>query len=188
MVKNSNSKRAAMEMSVGTIVTIVLLMTVLILGLVLVRSIFTSATYNVDTIDQKIRGEINKLFSEDQKIVIYLPNQLAEIKQGASWGVAWAVKNTIQGSSGSNKLSYTVSVQELGGCGSLSETEALNYITLGKTSVADIILAPGDTDYEISRVSIPETAPLCTIRYRINTQLDGNAYVTSFFDVKILSK
>jgi len=34
------SKRAAMEMSVGTIVTIVLLMTVLILGLVLVRSIF----------------------------------------------------------------------------------------------------------------------------------------------------
>ena len=34
-------KKAAMEMSVGTIVTIVLLMTVLILGLVLVRTIFS---------------------------------------------------------------------------------------------------------------------------------------------------
>jgi len=53
MIKN---RRAAMEMSVGTIVTIVLLMTVLILGLVLVRTIFSSAKYNVDVIDEKIRG------------------------------------------------------------------------------------------------------------------------------------
>ena len=49
-----------MQMSVGTIVTIVLLMTVLILGLVLVRTIFGGAVENIDNIDQAVKNEINK--------------------------------------------------------------------------------------------------------------------------------
>ena len=49
-----------MQMSVGTIVTIVLLMTVLILGLVLTRTIFTSSIENINSIDDSIKEEINK--------------------------------------------------------------------------------------------------------------------------------
>ena len=43
-------KRGAMELSIGTIVIIVLAMSMLILGLVLIRTIFTGAKYNIDTI------------------------------------------------------------------------------------------------------------------------------------------
>ena len=43
-IKMFSKKRGAMEMSVGTIVTIVLLMTVLVLGIFLVQRIFTSST------------------------------------------------------------------------------------------------------------------------------------------------
>ena len=55
MIEN---KKAAMEMSVGTIVTIVLLMSVLVLGLVLITNIFSGATSSVKTIDDKVKSEI----------------------------------------------------------------------------------------------------------------------------------
>ncbi len=180
---NSN-KRAAMEMSVGTIVTIVLLMTVLILGLVLVRTIFSSAKYNVEVIDEKIRGEINKLFAEDKPLIVYLPNQKADIKQGEEWGVAWAVKNLEEGTTESSLLTYDVIASNTERCG-ISEEVATAYINPGQKETTGIPLRPGQVNIEISRVNIPQTAPLCTIRYRINTQLNGVDYYAGFFDVKI---
>ena len=56
IIKN---KKAAMEMSVGTIVTIVLLMSVLILGIFLVQNIFKSAKGAVDLTDKQLKNEIN---------------------------------------------------------------------------------------------------------------------------------
>ena len=58
------NRKAAMEMSVGTIVTIVLLMTVLILGLVLVRTIFTGAIENINGIDQAVKSELKNYFQK----------------------------------------------------------------------------------------------------------------------------
>ena len=55
------NKKAAMEMSVGTIVTIVLLMTVLILGLVMIRTIFKGSIENINSVDQSVKNEINKI-------------------------------------------------------------------------------------------------------------------------------
>ncbi len=179
-----NRKKAAMEMSVGTIVTIVLLMTVLILGLVLVRTIFSSAKYNVENIDEKIRGEIGKLFADDKPIVVHLPNQKAEIKQGEEWGVAWGVKNLEEGTTESSLLTYEVIASYTQACGITEET-ATAYINPGQKETTGIPLRPGQSHYEISRVNIPSIAPLCTLRYRINTQLDGVDYYSSFFDVKI---
>ena len=173
-----------MEISVGTIVTIVLLMTVLILGLVLVRTIFSSAKYNIEIIDEKIRGEIGKLFGDDQPMVVYLPNQKAEIKQGEEWGVAWAVKNLEEGTTESSLLTYEVVASDTEMCG-ISEEVATGYIYPGQKETTGIPLRPGQINIEISRVNIPMTAPLCTLRYRINTELDGVNYYSSFFDVKI---
>lgn len=60
------NKRAAMEMSVGTIVTIVLLMSVLILGLVFIRKIMCSGIVIVDGIDKKVQGQLINLFGTDK--------------------------------------------------------------------------------------------------------------------------
>ena len=77
-------KQGQMQMSVGTIVTIVLLMTVLILGLVLVRTIFSGAIDNVKDIDEAVKSEIKKLFAEDdsRKIIVYPNTKITKIKKG----------------------------------------------------------------------------------------------------------
>ena len=56
------TKKAAMEMSMGTIVTIVLLMSVLILGLVFVRNIMCSGIVLTDKITENTENEIRGLF------------------------------------------------------------------------------------------------------------------------------
>ena len=72
MISILNSKKGAIELSMTTVVVIVLAMTMLILGLTLIRTIFTGAQYNVQSINDKVRGEINSLFLEnaDQKIIV----------------------------------------------------------------------------------------------------------------------
>ena len=66
------TKKAAMEMSVGTIVTIVLLMSVLILGIFLVQKIFSSSTNAIDTIDNEVQNQITQLFSDEgNKLAVY---------------------------------------------------------------------------------------------------------------------
>ena len=89
-----DNKKGAIELSMTTVVVIVLAMTMLILGLTLVRTIFTGAKYNVETINEKVKGEINKLFvEEEQRSAVYLASSTAEVKQGDSFGILFAIKN-----------------------------------------------------------------------------------------------
>ena len=190
MVKN---KKAALELSIGTIVILVLAMSMLILGLVLVRSIFTGAKYNVDQMNNKVRDEINKLFVEGKKIVVYLPNQKADIKQGADWGVAFALKNLETGNSQGGTFRYTVATEDttLGTkCGISTVEVNRDWLVTGSTDTLKI--APGDTYYNIVRLKIPEGAPLCTIRFKImvdKTQpTNVQGWANDFFDLEVLPK
>jgi hypothetical protein len=76
-------KEGAIELSIGTIVIIVLAMSMLILGMVLVRNIFSGANNAIDMTQDELEGEISKLFVEDKRTVVYLPNQIA--KNLAMW-------------------------------------------------------------------------------------------------------
>ena len=82
-------------MSVGTIVTIVLLMTVLVLGIFLVQKIFFSATNAVESIDTEIQNEIKELFTQEgKKIAIYPPSRDVKMKKGDDpKGFAFSIKN-----------------------------------------------------------------------------------------------
>jgi hypothetical protein len=179
-------KKGAIELSIGTIVIIVLAMTMLILGLVLIRSIFTGATYNVEQMNEKVQNEINKLFVEDKEMVVYLSSQKAEIKQGSNWGVAWAIKNLKTGVAEASKMSYDVIVSDDNikkNCG-INEATAESWIVQGQ-SESNIPIAPGKTQYRIIRISVPSDSPLCIVRYRIDTKLDGQQYASEFFDVQV---
>ena len=57
----TKNTKGAMEMSVGTIVTIVLLMSVLVLGIFFVSKIFTSSNNAIDSIDSQVQSEINQI-------------------------------------------------------------------------------------------------------------------------------
>lgn len=161
------NKRAAMEMSVGTIVTIVLLMTVLILGLVLVRTIFKSSTDNINNIDEAVKNEIKKLFSEDnaKKVVIYPASREISLEKGESGGFGFSIRN--------NKMieesfTYDIHAGEIISSCQMDLAAADSLISLGKAGTVQ--LPSGDILEQpiLVRFSIPESAPLCLIRYNID--------------------
>jgi hypothetical protein len=181
------NKNAAFEMSVGTIVTIVLSVTLLVLGIFFVQQVFSSAKGVADLTDQQMRNEINKLFSSEDKIVIYPSTRYIEIKQESTDGVGIGIKNLYQGVSGDVKFSYIVEPEDFSNCGVSAEV-AESWIALGK-SATDLPIASGDLASRKVLFNIPVGAPLCTVRYRVKVTADGETYGTpDFFDVNIKAK
>lgn len=188
-MKSLSSKTGAVELSVGTIVILVIGMTMLVLGIILVRTIFSGATSSVERIDEGVKDEINKLFSEgNKKVVVKLPNNEAKIKKGESTGIAFAIRNTAEGENREGVFSYQVLVSDIErGC-NLPTSEALSYLTVGDTG-SNIRLRPGDEpEYFIIKVKPSDTAPLCEIVYRIEVRKDGQPYDTEQFIATIVGR
>ena len=186
-MKLTKNKKAAMEMSVGTIVTIVLLMTVLILGLVMIRTIFGSAKGAIDLTDQQLKDELNKAFgSEDKKISVYPSTRFLEMRQEETDGFGLGIRNALQGVGGTSLFSYEVVASDPeieDKCGITGET-AESWIVTGK-SETDIPIPAGDYSSQKILFEIPTGAPLCVIRFRVNVKNEEKAYATDFFDLKI---
>lgn len=183
------SKKAQMQMSVGTIVTIVLLMTVLILGLVLVRNIFGSATKVIDLTDSQLTEEVNKLFGEDKGVVVYPASRRVEIEQDDIDGFGVGIKNLIGGAVGANTFSYEVLVSDpylQQKCG-VNENTVLGWIVTGRAE-NDIPIASGDKSTQRVILNIPKGSPLCTFRLRVNVDSSQGFYGTEFMDVTIKAK
>lgn len=183
------SRRAAMEMTMGTMVTIVLLVTVLILGLVFVRTIFTSAKGAIDLTDQQLKGEITKLFGDESKIAIYPGNRLVEIKQESLDGIGIGIKNLLQGVGGTSTFSYEVVVSDPDlerKCG-VSENRVIDWIVTGRSEI-NIPIPSGSFSSQKVLFQIPSGSPLCIIRFRVNVDVEGTPYDTDFFDISIKAK
>lgn len=179
------NKKGAIELSIGTIVIIVLAMSMLILGLVLVRTIFTGAKYNVESLNKNVEAEINKLFNErGGRTFIYLPNSQADVKKGNSFSVAFGIKNDVQGEAQAGRFSYNIKAGSIQtGC-KLSLAQADSYIILGSSGTLDL-LPGGEPKIRIVKVQPPEAAPLCEISYDLIVTKDGQPYDTNQFIVKI---
>lgn len=184
MIKRGN-KKAALELSIGTVVIIVLAMSMLILGLILVQNIFKGAKYNVDQLNDKVTDEINKLFTEEKEIVLYLANRQAEVKQDDNFGVAFGIKNTRRGIASEEQFSYEIVANDpdlQAQCGiTKEEAEALIY----PGRAGSFNLAPGAIYTGLARFNIPKGFTLCTIRYNIEVQVGGEPYAVELFDVTV---
>ena len=181
------SKSGAIEMSIGTIVVIVLAMSMLILGMILIQNIFSGASENVLQMNDKVKGEINKLFVEDKRTVVYLPNQIAKIEQNEDWGVAFGIKNLARGTAEVGRFRYDVTVSDPDvrtKCG-IDERTIESWIITGRAD--DMTIAPGQSYFGIVRFLVPENAPLCTVRLHIDVTMDDAVYATDFFDVEVLA-
>jgi len=67
------NKKAAFEMSMSTIIVIVLSVVFLILGLVLLRTIYSSATSSIGTIDDKLKTQLSSLFADEEQPIFIKP-------------------------------------------------------------------------------------------------------------------
>ena len=187
-----NSKKAQIQMSIGTIVTIVLFMVFMVLGLVLVRTIFTGTVENVNSIDQAVKNEISKLFAEDdsRKVVIYPPTRLVTIQKGNTdyLGFAFAIRNT---GTTSGVFTYNVYVNDPSireKC-NINSDEADSWIKAGKTGSLTISAGDVMSEPEFVRFLLPDSAPPCLIRYGVDVKKDGETYGnTVSVDLQIKSK
>jgi len=191
------NKKGAIELSISTIVIIVLAMSMLILGLVLVRSIFKGSTDNVLTMNDNVKEEIRKLFQDvGQRYVLRLSGETATIPQGSDFGVAFGIKNTVQGDPNARNFRYHVELADeptnlKKNCG-VDVNTAMSWVRFG---TGEMSIEPGNTESDRIMLSIPDNAPLCTTKYKIVVEQQDNidlskwtVYTQPFFFVKIESK
>ncbi|MFH1787331.1 MAG: hypothetical protein ABH811_00885 [archaeon] len=171
------SKKAAMELTMGTIVTIVLLVAVLVVVLFFINKIRESGVNAIDGIDQAVRSEVEKLFAEDstKKIVIYPSTREIKIKKGEdSRGFGLSIRNIED----EGRFSYEITAHETD-CG-MRLPEAEDLIALNKQR--NNILIPGGSIMEdpiFVKFNIPESTPPCMITYVIDMKKDGSTYGAS---------
>lgn len=170
-----------MEMSVGTIVTIVLLMSVLVLGLVMIKNIF-SGGINVTkmTIDQ-LNSKAAEIFGNTDQTVLIIPT-LAEltIKPGKSDAFAVSIRNIANNVDSGTSFSYEVTPEE-NSCGYTNE-QTMALISLGSKQSLDVAIS----GIESSKIlfNIPSNAPDCQISYRIKVLKGTNLYANPQIIVK----
>ncbi len=191
MAFNKN-KKAAIELSIGTVVIIVLAMTMLILGIILIRNIFQTTTSAVTEIDQGVKNQINQLFSENQdKVLILYPDSgIIKLEQGSQdAGFVVAIRNT--DNLNQKTFSYLVEPDSAGSCGThpIQASGGSARIIVGGDG-SGITLPPGRAMENPShvRLGISETAPTCTFRLKVTVREGTTPISTAFMDVEITPK
>lgn len=194
---NSKQKKGAIELSIGTVVIIVLAMTMLVLGIVLVTNIFKGATEAVDILDKNVQDEIKDLFNNEKSDVIVKlgPDRTARIKPGTSTKVAVGARlpsgESIQDS---NRLKFTLSLDEL--------TTSQNCLrVLGKTRTEQMFITnlnvpvpflaiDGANAFGDVEIKVPEGTAVCSQKVIVKvTDTQGNTLVgQTFFTVEVLKE
>jgi len=183
-MQNLKNKKAAMEMSVGTIVTIVLMMTLLVLGIFFIQKIFDLGTNAIDSIGTEVENEIQKLFSDEgTKLAIYPTSRDVKIKKGDDpKGFAFSVRNNDVESA---TFTYEVHADDVSKCGSsFTKTKANNFLLGGSGGFS---LGPGDM-LELPRLvklDLPENTPPCTIIYTLEIDKNNEPYSSADIFVTI---
>lgn len=173
-------KSGGLDLSVSTIVIVVLAVSFLIMGLVMVQKLMCGTIKGVQIIDEKSREEILRIFTPDEKLVI--KERSNEITKGIGYGVGFAIRN--DGSAG-EEFSYEIKVSDIGTC-KFSQTEALSYITTGKNMQMSI--ASGEDYIGLINFDFPKTIENCKLRYGIDVKSGESVYSFKEFDVSIISK
>ncbi len=177
------NNRGAMEMSIGTIVVIVLAMSMLILGMVLLRNIFEGATNIVDLNDQQISSEIAKIYGDDKELVIYPSVDIFEVKAGETSAFAIRIRNLLKNTDATQvTFSYEIIPDDFQECG-LSENQILDWMK-GETGNG-LKIAPSMEHIEKILLEIPEGAPLCSFKIRVAVMQNNQPYASQQMFIKI---
>jgi hypothetical protein len=183
----TKNNKAAIEMSIGTIVIVVLAMTMLILGIVLVKNIFGSSSDILDMSTDQIKSQVSKLFGESKKLVMYPDSREISIKVGDQGAFGIGIQNLLSGASAQDaKFTYETIISDpdlRSKCG-VTEREVEQWVVTGRAD-SNIPIAPAEVYAGKVTFSIPEGTPLCTFRVRIDVKANSANYASDFMDIQI---
>ncbi|MBI3334712.1 hypothetical protein HYZ97_04445 [Candidatus Pacearchaeota archaeon] len=184
------NKKGALELSIGTVVILVLGMSMLILGLILVRTIFTGATSSVDDLNDKVTNALASLFAEEgEDVVVRLgPDQTAKVKpDSGDFGVAIGAR-TLDGSPTTReRLKYTLKIEEGIGQNCVKQIGKAQTISMFKTALDQPLSFDkfdGSTAFARVIINVPKGTATCTQKVFIdvrdtqtNQDVGGNFFI-----------
>ena len=192
------NRKGALELSIGTIVVIVIGMSMLILGLVLVRTIFSGSTKSVNDLNEQVQSEIIDLFDDDSgNLVVQLGSvDTAKVKPGDRFNVAIGAQHPSGDAVTRDTLLYRVEladdsdencVRKLGRqrTEGLFVTRVNTWNEFGKYS--------GSNAFALIEVDVPKGTERCTQKINVDMRLkdsatpsDGDAFILEITKAGIL--
>ena len=195
----NENKKGALELSIGTIVIIVIGMSMLILGLVLVRTIFVGSTESIKILNDKVQSEISTLFADEgSDVVVKLgEGQTTKIKSGSDTVNVAIGARTPDGSNvgGRNRLQYQLSLEPPTGKNCASK--------LGLRAAEDLILTSlntfnsfdqfeGSNAFALVEINIPKGTNICSqkvfVDVRDTQSTNSEVFGGNFFKIEVLKE
>lgn len=167
------NKKAAIELSVGTIVIIVIAMTMLIMGIVLVRNIFSGAKDVSDITNNQVRSELIGMFAkEGSNLAIQLgSDKTLKIKAGSIGNVnigAIPKQGGTLNSLGDLKFKIDIS-RSNNDCiyKGVTETEIKNWFQHNLDNKNEFDRLDSNTLFATIKIAIPEGTITCTQKFKV---------------------
>ncbi len=174
------SKKAAMELSIGTIVIIVLAMSMLIFGIILIRTIMCGALGLTGDINSKVRGEIQRLFQSEGGEVVCIGSgaeAVSLIKEKTN-AVYCSIKAPV-------RAEYNITITDISG--EISETEVNKWIIGNKGWKGYVNPGEENNAKKILRIKPPKEAQEGLVVLRIEVERDGKDILTDDLDFEVRS-
>ena len=170
-----STKKSAMEMSIGTIVIVVIAVTMLILGLVLVRTIMCSAVQLTEDVNQNVKNEIKNLFGTTKYGVICMGEGGQEIKiaTGGKRKIVCMVKVEEQ-------ATYDISVDNIESLSGAASSIVDGWVL--DRDVDSLSVSPGSVTEAVAiYMSIPRDAPTTSIKITLRDTNQDTGITNSHF-------
>jgi hypothetical protein len=178
------NREGALELSIGTIVVIVIGMSMLILGLVLVRTIFAGSTGTVDELNQQVQSEILDLFGNSQgNVVVKLGSTgIAEVKPGDRFNVAVGAQHPDGASITRDSLQYRISLADDSNENCLrilgkERAEGLFVTRVNTWNSFDTF--SGSTAFSLIEIDVPSGTARCTQKVNVDMKLKEEQQASS---------
>jgi len=170
------NRKGAIELSMSTIVIVVIAVIMLIMGFVLVRKIMCSAIGLTGDIDQRVRGEIDKIFgSAGGEIQCLGSEEAVKMIPGKTNYVICGVKAS---ETAEYSATWTIHPDS-----SIDKTDIEDWIV---SETWEKQIAPGEISYQkIMRINIPDTADEGTIVLDLQFEKDGKAIPSPTLDFAV---
>jgi len=176
------NKKAGFEMSITTLVVIVIAVIILILGLVFVRQIFGTASKSISIVDQQVKDKLQTMFGEEAGL-IQVYSRTVDIKPGTQgFSVPFAAR-TQDGSpiKSRNDMKYTITK----GLGTCVPAEVDSWFLQKPGTPTAIDQYEADTSYSDITVSIPQGTTFCTQKINIDVTYNGKPNGGTAFTINV---
>jgi len=172
-MRRINNKKAAFEMTMGTIVIIVLAVSMLVLGLVLTKKIMCSGMVMTDKIDQAVSSQISNLFGGQDFGIKCMGDTETPITFGGGGGrQVICVINTQDG--GDYTIDYTSGGVLTGNAnGDIADLSTIGVTVLDSGWSGSV--SPGKKTVPAIILKVPQKVPLSNLK--LNIHVKGPEYL-----------